>query len=288
MWRRNMPNSSACIACGCFDRVARVQLDAYRIDGCPSCGMHTLDPSPVDVVLDEFNTGEGYQGAFDLETEMLARHEVSLRHLERSVTPGRLLDVGSGPGFLLKAARERGWTPVGLDPSPFAVAQARDAGFEAHAGMLEEVDLDEASFDALALLQVIEHVTDPRPLLAACRRLLRPGGAIVVATPNPRSLLARTKREGFNYWIPPVHCVWYTPRALTMVLRRAGFRVVHRTTWSARLPQMHDGVDSLRHTRLGKVLPTRTHRAAGDVLAVASDLIGLGSITEQIAIREER
>jgi SAM-dependent methyltransferase len=238
-------------------------------------------------VLEEFGSGEGYAGAFELQDEMLAQHARTLASLEKIVQPGRLLDVGSGPGFLLKTARERSWHAVGLDPSPFAVAQAQRGGFEAHQGMLEEVDLPERSFDALALLQVIEHVTDPRPLLAACRRLLKPGGAVVVATPNPASMLARAKREGFNYWIPPVHCVWYTPRALTMVLRRAGFRVVHRTTWSARSPHLHDGVDALQHSRLGKILPTRTHRFAGDMLAAVADRFGYGSITEQIAIRED-
>lgn len=280
--------SAACLACGCFDRQPRHRLGEYRIDACGSCGMHTLDPSPPSVVLEEFDSGDGYSGAFELEDEMLAQHARTLASLEQVVPAGRLLDVGSGPGFLLRAARERRWNAVGLDPSPFAVAQARRNGFEAHQGMLEEVDLAERSFDALALLQVIEHVTDPRPLLDACRRLLRPGGAIVVATPNPASMLARTKREGFNYWIPPIHCVWYTPRALTMVLRRAGFRVVSRTTWSARSPQLHDGVDALQHSRLGKVLPVRTHRFAGDLLARAADRLGYGSITEQIAIREGR
>lgn len=279
--------SAACLACGCFDRTLRHRLGEFRIEACPQCGMHTLDPSPDEVVLEEFNSGTGYQSAFDLETEVLAQHERTLGDLEQVVSPGRLLDVGSGPGFLLRAAGGRGWRPVGIDPSPFAVAQAQRAGFEAHAGMLEQVDLPAASFDALALLQVIEHVSDPRPLLAACRRLLRPGGAIVVATPNPTSMLARAKREGFNYWIPPVHCVWYSPRSLTMVLRRAGFRVVGKTTWSARLPQMHDGVDALRHTRVGRLLPTRTHRLAGEILARGADRLGYGSITEQIAIRED-
>jgi 2-polyprenyl-3-methyl-5-hydroxy-6-metoxy-1,4-benzoquinol methylase len=282
-----MPRAAACLACGCFARARRFTLaEPWRIDECSSCGMHTLEPRPDEVVLEEFNSGEGYEGAFDLETEMLEASRRTLRTLEHHAPGRRLLDVGSGPGFLLRAARERGWDAVALDPSPFAVAQARKAGFEAHQGMLEDVPLEAASFDALALLQVIEHVTDPRPLLAACHRLLKPGGALVVATPNPASLLADTKREGFNYWIPPVHCVWYPPAALTMILERNGFRVAHAETWSARTDAIHDGVDALRHTRFGDLVPMRWHRRVGDLVARAADRVGKGSIVEQVAIKE--
>lgn len=284
-----MPRAAACVTCGCFAREPRYTLEGrWRINACSSCGMHTLDPSPEQVVLEEFNSGEAYEGAFDLEAEMLQIHRRTLSNLEGHTRGRRLLDVGSGPGFLLRAARERGWDAVALDPSPFAVGQARKAGFEAHQGMLEDVELPEASFDALVLLQVIEHVTDPRPLLHACYRLLKPGGALVVATPNPASMLAQAKREGFNYWIPPVHCVWYPPAALTMMLEHNGFRVARAETWSARTEALHDGVDALRATKLARFVPTRWHRQVGDVAARIADRAGRGSIVEQIAIKEAR
>jgi 2-polyprenyl-3-methyl-5-hydroxy-6-metoxy-1,4-benzoquinol methylase len=204
--------------------------------------------------------------------------------VEKVVPRGRILDVGCGPAFLLEAARERGWHAVGVDPSPFSVSRARTLGFEAHCGMLEDLDLEPHSFDALALLQVVEHMTDPRPLLESCRRLLRPNGALLVATPNPASMLAKVKRERFNYWIPPVHCAWYTPRALRLLLERNGFRTVRRTTWSARTRRLHDGADVVASTKLGARMPRRAQRAAGGALIAAADLFGYGSIVEQIAI----
>lgn len=281
------PAVKPCVVCGGSRRSAVLDLDVWRISRCPGCGLHTLSPEPDEVRLEEFNDGSGYEGAFALRDDILARHHRSLRALERIVRRGRLLDVGCGPAFLLEAARERGWDAVGVDPSPFSVARAREAGFEAHEGMLQDLELREGSFDALALLQVVEHMTDPRPLLAACRRLLRPGGALLVATPNPASLLARVKREGFNYWIPPVHCAWYTPRALARTLSQSGFRVARRTTWSARAASLHDGVDVVASTRLGRRLPPRVRRIAGEAVARMADATGAGSIVEQIAVRRE-
>lgn len=264
-----------------------MRLGDWRIDRCDGCGLHILWPQPDAVRMDEFDDGSGYEAAFALREPIMAQHNRTLDAVERWVGPGRLLDVGSGPGLFLEAARARGWNAVGVDPSPFAVERARSLGFEAHLGMLEDLGLDEGGYDAIALLQVVEHLTDARPLLAECRRLLRPGGALVVATPNPASLLARVKRERFNYWIPPTHCVWYTPDALGRLLESAGFKPVRRATWGARAQGLHDGADILDAVGVGRRLPTRARRAAAEIVARAADAAGFGSIVEHIVLRQE-
>jgi SAM-dependent methyltransferase len=276
----------SCVVCGRTARRAALELDGgWTVLRCDGCGLRTLDPEPVaEELVEVFDDGSIYEGAFSLRDDILARHALTLSSLEKHVRPGRMLDVGCGPGFLLEAARERGWDAVGIDPSPFSVAHVRRLGFEAYEGLLHDVSLQAGSFDAVALLQVIEHVLDPRELIAGCLRLLKPGGALLVATPNPRSLLAYAQRERFNYWIPPVHCVWYTPSALKRVLRQAGFASVRTSTWSARARGQHDGVAAITATKLAKILPVRTWRRSGDVMTKAADAAGWGSIVEAIAV----
>jgi SAM-dependent methyltransferase len=276
-----------CVVCGTLARRRVLDIGSFVVSKCPGCAMHTLWPEPDHVVMEEFNDGSGYEGAFDFRDELMQRHARTLAQLEKHVARGKLLDVGCGPAFLLEAARERGWHATGVDPSPFSVARARKLGFEAHEGMLEDLAMPDASFDAIALLQVVEHMTDPRPLLAECRRLLRPGGALVVATPNPQSVLAKVKRERFNYWIPPVHCAWYTPDALSKLLKRNGFAPVRESTWSARARRLHDGIDAVAATKLGAKLPRRVQRPLGSAVSAVADLAGYGSIVEHIAVRWE-
>jgi 2-polyprenyl-3-methyl-5-hydroxy-6-metoxy-1,4-benzoquinol methylase len=260
--------------------------DEWRVRRCATCGLRTLEPEPApEQLIEVFDDGSIYEGAFLLREDIMARHHKTLAGLERRVPPGRLLDVGCGPGFFLEAARERGWAGTGVDPSPFSIEHIRSLGFEGHQGLLHEAVLPSASFDAVSLLQVVEHLLDPRALLDGCRRLLRPGGALLVATPNPVSILAKAQRERFNYWIPPVHCTWYTPRALTRLLNTAGFTGVKVHTWSARAKTQHDGVAALLSTKIGRSLPARTHWRAAELLARTADRIGFGSIVEATALR---
>ncbi|MCA1832381.1 MAG: methyltransferase domain-containing protein [Actinomycetota bacterium] len=285
-----MPDTTlarTCVVCGSARSREELQLSAeWRVRRCESCGLRSLDPEPdPDQLVEVFDNGEIYEGAFLLREDIMARHAETLAALEFRVKPGHLLDVGCGPGFFLEAARVRGWQGTGVDPSPFSVRQIQSLGFEGHQGLLHEVDLPEASFDAVSLLQVVEHLVDPRELLEGCKRLLKPGGVLLVATPNPASLLARAQRERFNYWIPPVHCVWYTPRTLKAALANAGFKNVKTKTWSARAKTQHDGVAALLSTKLGRRLPARTHWRAAELLARTADATGFGSIVEATAIR---
>ena len=275
-----------CVVCDRTDRVVELTLDGWHVERCTSCGMRALSPEPDHVKMEEFEDGSGYDDAFAWREDLMARHRISLAALERVASTGRLLDVGCGPGFLLEAARERGWRATGVDPSPFSVARAKSLGFEAHEGLLEDVAFQPGSFDAVAMLQVVEHLPDPRALLAECKRVLRSGGALLVATPNPASLLARTKREGFNYWIPPMHCAWYTPAALERLLQKAGFDIKSSTTWSARTKHLHDGTDIVATTKLGARLHPKLRRIAGDAVAHLADVSKHGSIVEVIAVKK--
>lgn len=137
---------------------------------------------------------------------------------------GRLLDVGSGSGRLLAVMQRAGWQVAGVEPDPRAAAVARERyGVTVHVGHLEQARFREHSFDAVVLSHVIEHVEDPVALLAACRRLLRPGGRLALSTPNIESRgLALFHRHWLHLDVPR-HLHLFSARSLGAVLRGAGF-----------------------------------------------------------------
>jgi 2-polyprenyl-3-methyl-5-hydroxy-6-metoxy-1,4-benzoquinol methylase len=143
---------------------------------------------------------------------------------------GRMLDVGCGSGELLVRMRALGWRAEGIDNDPAAVAVARGRALKVHAGSLRERNFPAAAFDAVVMSHVIEHVHQPRELLAEVRRIVKPGGRVVIATPNAASLGHRMMRAAWPFLDPPRHLQIFTPPALEATVRAAGFDNVRLCT----------------------------------------------------------
>jgi SAM-dependent methyltransferase len=127
---------------------------------------------------------------------------------------------------------------VGLEPSPALAALASRWGFTVHNCFLEEMPVAEhGSFDAVALSDVFEHVTDPIPFLKAARVLLKPAGVLYVKVPNARwslfkqrALTTMGRRPAKGIWDSYEHVVHYTEESLRRMLANGGLTVLHVAT----------------------------------------------------------
>jgi len=144
---------------------------------------------------------------------------------------GRLLDVGCGSGEFMAWMRDLGWDVVGLDSDSETVRVAREHyGLDVRLGTIEDLAFPADSFDAVVMSHVIEHVPDPRGTFAECARVLKPGGRIVVATPNHESLGRRRFDEAWLQWDPPRHLQVFSPATLQRCAEDAGLQTVQRRT----------------------------------------------------------
>jgi SAM-dependent methyltransferase len=121
--------------------------------------------------------------------------------------------------------QRQGWEVQGIDPDPAAVAYAATLGLDVSCSSLPEAGLPENSFDAVTMSHVIEHVADPVELMAECRRILKPGGLLVVVTPNTKSLGRRIFRSSWYPWETPRHLMLFAPEHLRLCAARAGLKV---------------------------------------------------------------
>lgn len=146
------------------------------------------------------------------------------RCLPRPVrTLNRVIDVGCGNGDFLLRVREAGWNGLGVDFDPVAVDVARGRGVNVLLGSIEAQPLEDASFQALTLSHVIEHIHAPVAFLRECLRLLEPGGFMWVATPNRKSVGHRHYGSNWHFLIhPPNHLVLFSPESLCSALKEAG------------------------------------------------------------------
>lgn len=155
-----------------------------------------------------------------------AKFDRILEHLERYTTPGRLLDVGAGPGFLVARAQKHGWDAVGVDLNEWATQYARDElGVEVRHGRLgPDTFADDEVFDAITMMDVVEHVPDPDSLLGEAAKRVRPGGAIALLTPDAGAFVSRALgRRWPEVRRPGEHTVLFSVAGLAAALARHGF-----------------------------------------------------------------
>jgi SAM-dependent methyltransferase len=261
----------ACPACGCasLSRV-RGRIDGFVVSGCGVCGTQTVvSPPPVEILRDVY--GEGYFdgggvfGYVDYEADKRAATghlEGVLDILGTHAAPGRLLDVGAATGVFMEHAARRGWRPVGHEISEAAAAKARAKGHVVTTGDLAGAGHELATFDAVTMLDVLEHVSDPAAMLTQAADLLVPGGILLVNTPDASSVYATFMGLRWHAFVPPEHLVLLTPRAMRLMLERQGFSVL----WIGRVPKAF---------RLSYVLRTVARRTRWGFVNKVADVVAV-------------
>jgi len=290
MSETHAPRSSACNLCGGTDVVefipstlqpsdqAQLNPGAYSAYACTSsgyghhgpivrcrrCGLVYADPRPDnDDVLNIYSAVKDPLYVAERAGRILT-FEHHLQPMERFTGPPegrRLLDVGAYTGVFVEIAAAHGWDAWGVEPSAWAVEEARQAGLQMILGTLEDAGLPAGSFRAVTMWDVIEHVTDPLSTLRAAWQVLAPGGYLVVHTMDLDSLFARVM--GCRWpWFMEMHLTYFTRNTLARMLEKAGFAV----TWmGAQGRYLHAGYLASRLTALsptiGRLLESVVRRA---------------------------
>jgi len=206
-------------------------LGEIQIVRCPNCGFLYRPSLPPDLLLsyneDYYRNKEGNwagTGDYVADRERLLRSfDEHIADLEEIRPPGRLLDVGCATGFLLEAARRRGWEVVGLDISPYALEYARkEFDLDVRLGSIEDAHFPGNHFDAITAFEYIEHVPDPACSLSSMRSWLRSDGVLVMTTPNAGSWQARRHPQRFAGFLENRHLCYFTPSTLRRILRQTG------------------------------------------------------------------
>ncbi len=148
---------------------------------------------------------------------------------------GNLLDVGCGSGLFLNNMQCLGWNAHGVELDKKASGMARDV-FKLKnicTGPLDEADFRDQSFDAVTMAHVIEHMPEPEESLRKCYRLLRPGGLMVITSPNSAGLGRRRFGALWRGWEPPRHIFIYNLDSISRIISSCGFKIRKAVTPAA-------------------------------------------------------
>lgn len=215
----------------------------FRLVTCQRCGHIYQNPRPTVAAIASFYPDNyiPFQRAIEDELHWWKRLDRAYGRHRRCAAvhaaagrPGVLLDVGCATGIFLDGMRRLGWQVQGVEPTESAARYARSRlGLEVFGGRLEEAGFADASFDAITLWDVLEHVHEPRLVLAELARLLRPGGLLVLSLPNPDSLEARLLGPHWAGWDLPRHLNLFRPPQLRAQLGRLGLPVESISSFTA-------------------------------------------------------
>ncbi|MCC6139083.1 MAG: class I SAM-dependent methyltransferase [Nitrospira sp.] len=182
--------------------------------------------------MQEFNTPRGTlptqrtQRRHDVRAARLCK---TLSALIRAKSGGaRLLDIGCSSGALLGSAKRHGFEVEGVEPAAQAAEHARSTGLTVFHGYLQDACYPAASFDAVTLMEVIEHLPDPQALLKEAWRILKPNGVLVVGTGNGASWTVRLVGAGWGYLHVAQHgghISFFNPDSLRSLATQCGFSV---------------------------------------------------------------
>lgn len=227
----------------------RFRLAAYEIHRCRSCGTEynaSFSGGGGDGQLfsrDYFEVQhrEAFAAQFDdyRNDPSLPVFRRRLDQIESLIGIGSVLDIGPGLGAFVRLASDRGWRAEGVEVSAFAADFIRrQHGLPVFTGdLVAFAETSSRSYDLITFWDSVEHVSHPLEALQAARRLLRPGGLLVIATDNfdclVADLAAAFYRLSGGRWRYPVERVfidrnrtYFTERSLHGLLERLQLQVV--------------------------------------------------------------
>lgn len=251
------PGAVSCPICGweytrgLIRQPASPHLDfeaVFEILQCLRCGGAFVKNPPLQNQLERiydvhfFSTSQQVApidaaGRFTPEARLWPVYRNSVRRVARlrsRVGCGRLLDIGCGKGFFMKAASEY-FEVTGTDISRSAVDFGRrELGLEIIRGDFLSVSLPEGYFDVVTMWDVLAGFRDPRLCVERIRELLVPGGLLILTVPDIESRCFRFTRRFWPLLIPPINLTYYSRRSMAALAQRVGLEFqdwLHEGKW---------------------------------------------------------
>lgn len=238
-----MSKAPACQICDEVVRRLYAAHASHELYECAGCGFVVLDPLPdaaVRVALYDDAYGGASTGYFAKADTKMRRARRRAAFIASKVRRGpaqrRFLDVGSSAGFMVEAAREKGFEAVGVELDGTSVAYAREHYPENtfFRGTVEDYAREAGGtvFDVVYCSEVIEHTADANSFMAAIAGLTRTGGFLYLTTPDIGHRRRPKDLAAWDAFCPPSHCLYFTEGSLRLLLEKHGFdRIQRRFAW---------------------------------------------------------
>jgi SAM-dependent methyltransferase len=227
-------SDALCKLCGSRRADHVYTKNGFELVRCTSCGLvYVLNPPMREEIERHYSFASGYHTVFrsdsSAESRAHAARAVDFLRIVRSHSPvGRILDVGCSVGFFLERACAEGWSTFGVEISDDTAELARGRGLDVFTGTLEEAHFPPSSFDVVTMWDVVEHLQDPVATVAVGASVLKPGGVLVISTPNIGGMFPQLSYHAARWtgsWPhpePPSHLFQFSKPTIRRLLEQRG------------------------------------------------------------------
>lgn len=224
-----------CDCCGSDRWDELFSENGVRLGQCPECDLlYVADIPDADARMTEMEEGHyaGSQEVLDASRQIAAERVLADSRFRGFVdlasslgASGRWLDIGCGAGMLLSLAADAGFTGEGIELNADRRAVAEEVtGMVIHKDPVEDLAFPDDSFDVISMINVFSHLTSPSTTFAELRRILRPGGLLVMATGE---ITAGAQKSHMFNWNLGDHLYFLGDRTMDRYAEKIGFEVRH-------------------------------------------------------------
>lgn len=195
----------------------------------PTNGVIFLSPMPeptnmMDYANDHYQTGV-YNDYLNAKELKILTANVRLDVIDRYKPGKKMLDVGCSAGFFIEAAQMRGYDVQGIEFAAAAIERSASSvrGKIVHGDVHKELDRWQQNLDWVSAFDIIEHVHDPIKFLSDIKKILKPGGLLVMSTPDTGHYLRRLMGASWSMLQPLQHTILFSRDAMKKMLIAEGF-----------------------------------------------------------------
>ncbi len=244
VFRKSIININ-CNVCNEMPHTKYAHKNTYTVYQCIQCKTLKIHPIPSnckDIYCEDYFSGasQGF-GYVDYEADKEAMKNVFIKYTQyidryfyskntKNRSNKLLLDIGAATGYFMKIAIDAGYKVTGIDISAVASEKGKKNGLNIFPGTIETFYSRSKKFNVITLLDVLEHVEDPRRHIKLCAKMLDKDGIIVINTPDSGSPFARLLGKRWHLIVPPEHIYYFNRKSLIKLLDEEGFEIVTSTT----------------------------------------------------------